>query len=203
MINQGKPVRVGVVKAHRKTVGKGVENVYPLIGHQPRAWVERLMMIKVPMWIVGLHVHVHECFSSLGKFEGHQNHKYSDPSLLLLLQSSSRGVANPTTTNTHFMPFGGGPRLCAGSELAKLEMAVFIHHLVLNFSWSLAASDQAYAFPFVDFPKASPLQSTASRKLIHRIPKTMSLIEMRGNNDLDFVFIFFLGFFKGLLEETV
>lgn len=60
------------------------------------------------------------------------------------------------------MPFGGGPRLCAGSELAKLEMALFIHHLVLKFHWALPESDpvppdQAYAFPFVDFPRGLPM----------------------------------------------
>ncbi|XP_057820740.2 cholesterol 22-monohydroxylase CYP90B52 isoform X2 [Cryptomeria japonica] len=35
--------------------------------------------------------------------------------------------------STYFTPFGGGPRLCSGLELAKLEMAVFLHHLVLNY----------------------------------------------------------------------
>ncbi|RYQ80231.1 hypothetical protein Ahy_Scaffold1g106775 isoform E [Arachis hypogaea] len=62
-----------------------------------------------------------------------------------------------TTTNNLFLPFGGGPRLCAGSELAKLEMAVFIHHLVLNYQWELADSDQPYVYPFLDFPKGLPI----------------------------------------------
>jgi steroid 22-alpha-hydroxylase len=61
-------------------------------------------------------------------------------------------------TGNNFLPFGGGPRLCAGSELAKLEMAVFIHHLVLNYHWELADMDQAFAFPFVDFPKGLPIR---------------------------------------------
>ncbi|KAL3630304.1 hypothetical protein CASFOL_023288 [Castilleja foliolosa] len=69
-------------------------------------------------------------------------------------QGNTRGASNPSN---QFMPFGGGPRLCAGSELAKLEMAVFIHHLVLNFDWALAEPDQAFAFPFVDFPKGLPI----------------------------------------------
>ncbi|XP_052198170.1 cholesterol 22-monohydroxylase CYP90B51 [Diospyros lotus] len=68
--------------------------------------------------------------------------------------SSSSGA----TVNNNYMPFGGGPRLCAGSELAKLEMALFIHHLVLNFRWELADADQAFAFPFVDFPKGLPVK---------------------------------------------
>lgn len=53
----------------------------------------------------------------------------------------------------NFMAYGGGPRLCAGSELAKLELAVFLHHLVLRFRWDLAEPDQAFALPFLDFPR--------------------------------------------------
>ncbi|KAG9139623.1 hypothetical protein Leryth_018257 [Lithospermum erythrorhizon] len=79
----------------------------------------------------------------------HQNHN-ATPSL-------SSGSAS-TSCNNNFMPFGGGPRFCAGSELAKLEMAVFIHHLVLNYHWKLADEDQAFAFPFVDFPKGLPVR---------------------------------------------
>ncbi|KAK1323424.1 Cytochrome P450 90B1 [Acorus calamus] len=58
----------------------------------------------------------------------------------------------------NFVPFGGGPRLCAGSELAKLEMAVFVHHLVLKYDWELAEPDHPFAFPFVDFPKGLPIR---------------------------------------------
>lgn len=61
-------------------------------------------------------------------------------------------------SSMNFMAFGGGPRLCAGSELAKLEMAVFLHHLVLGYDWELADTDQAFAFPFVDFPKGLPIK---------------------------------------------
>ncbi|XP_073141127.1 cholesterol 22-monohydroxylase CYP90B51 isoform X1 [Henckelia pumila] len=75
-------------------------------------------------------------------------------------QSDPRGESSnsSTTKNNSFMPFGGGPRLCAGSELAKLQMALFIHHLVLRFRWILAEPDHAVAFPFVDFPKGLPIR---------------------------------------------
>ena len=68
--------------------------------------------------------------------------------------SSSLGV----TMSNNFMSFWGGPRLCAGSKLAKQEMATFIHHLVLDFQWYLADTDEAFAFPFVDFPKGLPIR---------------------------------------------
>eukprot|EP01018_Ginkgo_biloba_P022148 Gb_30635 [translate_table: standard] len=31
------------------------------------------------------------------------------------------------------MPFGGGPRLCPGAQLAILEVALFLHHFVTRF----------------------------------------------------------------------
>jgi steroid 22-alpha-hydroxylase len=68
----------------------------------------------------------------------------------------SRSHLGATTPN--FMPYGGGPRLCAGFELAKLEIAVFLHHLVLNYRWELAEPDEAIAYPFVDFQKGLPIK---------------------------------------------
>lgn len=73
-----------------------------------------------------------------------------------------KGSASGVAQNSNFMPYGGGTRLCAGSELAKLEMAIFLHHLVLNFRWELAEPDQAFVYPFVDFPKGLPIR-------VHRI----------------------------------
>ncbi|KAJ6800170.1 cytochrome P450 90B2-like [Iris pallida] len=69
--------------------------------------------------------------------------------------------SSSSTSTNYFTPYGGGPRLCAGSELAKLEMAVFLHHLVLNYQWELAEDDQAWAYPFIDFPKGLPIRVRA------------------------------------------
>ncbi|XP_076936496.1 ent-kaurenoic acid oxidase 1-like isoform X1 [Bidens hawaiensis] len=32
-----------------------------------------------------------------------------------------------------FLPFGAGTRLCPGNDLAKLEIAIFLHHFLLNY----------------------------------------------------------------------
>lgn len=37
-----------------------------------------------------------------------------------------------TGTKT-FMGFGGGVRLCAGADFAKVHLAVYIHYLVTNY----------------------------------------------------------------------
>ncbi|WJX89844.1 hypothetical protein P8452_71809 [Trifolium repens] len=73
-------------------------------------------------------------------------------------QGNSKSGNCANTTSNNFMPFGGGPRLCAGSELAKLEMAVFIHHIILNYNWNLVDVDQPVVYPFVDFPKGLPIR---------------------------------------------
>uniref|UniRef100_A0A0D9VRH9 Cytochrome P450 90B1 n=1 Tax=Leersia perrieri TaxID=77586 RepID=A0A0D9VRH9_9ORYZ len=87
---------------------------------------------------------------------------YEDPQRFNPWRWKSNGSSGGVAQSSSFMPYGGGTRLCAGSELAKLEMAVFLHHLVLNFRWELAEPDQAFVFPFVDFPKGLPIR-------VHRI----------------------------------
>ncbi|XP_022133522.1 cytochrome P450 724B1 [Momordica charantia] len=50
-------------------------------------------------------------------------------------------------------PFGGGPRLCPGVELAKLEISFFLHHLVLNYRWKTRADECPLAYPYVQFKR--------------------------------------------------
>ncbi|KAI4386963.1 hypothetical protein MLD38_004835 [Melastoma candidum] len=51
-----------------------------------------------------------------------------------------------------FTPFGGAQRLCLGLDLARLEAAVFLHHLVAQFSW-VAEPDTVANFPTVRMNK--------------------------------------------------
>ena len=53
-------------------------------------------------------------------------------SLFALLQGLDQ-----TSSGRKFAPFGGGLRLCPGSELGKVEAAFFLHHLVLQYGWRL------------------------------------------------------------------
>ncbi|PIA58356.1 hypothetical protein AQUCO_00500345v1 [Aquilegia coerulea] len=61
-------------------------------------------------------------------------------------------------TAKKFTPFGGGPRFCPGSELAKVETAFFLYHLVLNYRWKAEGPDQSMAYPYVEFPRGLPLK---------------------------------------------
>ncbi|KAK1291465.1 hypothetical protein QJS10_CPB17g00337 [Acorus calamus] len=62
------------------------------------------------------------------------------------------------TTCKKFTPFGGGPRFCPGSELAKVETAFFLHHLVLNFRWRTEGVDDPMAYPYVEFQRGLSLK---------------------------------------------
>ncbi|KAJ8567924.1 hypothetical protein K7X08_020646 [Anisodus acutangulus] len=48
-------------------------------------------------------------------------------------------------------PFGGGSRCCPGFEIAKVEVAFFLHHLVQNYRWDVEEGEQPIAYPYVEF----------------------------------------------------
>ncbi|KAJ0984110.1 hypothetical protein J5N97_002466 [Dioscorea zingiberensis] len=59
-----------------------------------------------------------------------------------------------------FTPFGGGARLCPGYELARVEISVFLHHLVTRFRWEVAEKDRLVFFPTTRTLKGYPINNT-------------------------------------------
>ncbi|KAG9444367.1 hypothetical protein H6P81_015707 [Aristolochia fimbriata] len=52
-----------------------------------------------------------------------------------------------------FLGFGSGPRMCPGINLAKLEICVFIHHLVCRYQWKPLEQDDTIYPTLVRMPK--------------------------------------------------
>ncbi|CAH8386707.1 unnamed protein product [Eruca vesicaria subsp. sativa] len=74
----------------------------------------------------------------------HHNPKYfSNPEVF----DPSRFELNPKP-NT-FMPFGSGVHACPGNELAKLQILIFLHHLVSKFRWEVVGGEEGIEYgPF-------------------------------------------------------
>ncbi|KAL5582599.1 hypothetical protein UlMin_015041 [Ulmus minor] len=51
-----------------------------------------------------------------------------------------------------FLPFGGGPRVCAGYQLAKLTILIYVHFVVTRYDWSLLYPDEAITMDPLPFP---------------------------------------------------
>ncbi|GMH26598.1 hypothetical protein Nepgr_028441 [Nepenthes gracilis] len=58
----------------------------------------------------------------------------------------------------NFMAFGGGVRLCAGADFAKLQMAIFLHHLVTRYRWRKIAGGDISRRPGLVFPRGLHIQ---------------------------------------------
>ncbi|XP_073270390.1 abscisic acid 8'-hydroxylase 2-like [Primulina huaijiensis] len=58
----------------------------------------------------------------------------------------------PSRPNT-YMPFGHGVHSCPGSELAKLEMLILLHHLTTTYRWKVIGEDDAIQYDPFPVPK--------------------------------------------------
>lgn len=61
-----------------------------------------------------------------------------------------------TVNSNIYTPFGGGQRLCPGLELSRLEIAIFLHHLVTTYRW-VAEDDDIICFPVVRMKRKLPI----------------------------------------------
>lgn len=68
----------------------------------------------------------------------------------------------PPKPNT-FLPFGNGAHSCPGSELAKLEMLILIHHLTTKYRWDILGSENGIQYGPFPVPKQG-LPIKVSRK---------------------------------------
>ncbi|KAI9102112.1 hypothetical protein K1719_023622 [Acacia pycnantha] len=69
-------------------------------------------------------------------------------------QSNSEAGGGPGNV---YMPFGGGPRMCPGFELARVVVSVFLHRFVTRFSWVVAEEDKLVFFPTTRTQKKYPI----------------------------------------------
>ncbi|KAI6697198.1 hypothetical protein NL676_017317 [Syzygium grande] len=51
-----------------------------------------------------------------------------------------------------YVAFGGGPRVCAGSQLARMNILVLMHHVVTRYDWSLIHLDEPITVDPLPFP---------------------------------------------------
>ncbi|KAL8549186.1 hypothetical protein ACS0TY_008150 [Phlomoides rotata] len=64
----------------------------------------------------------------------------------------------PPKPNT-FMPFGNGTHSCPGSELARLEMLILLHHLTTTYRWKVIGDEDAIQYsPFIVPKGGLPIQ---------------------------------------------
>ncbi|RZC70809.1 hypothetical protein C5167_033980 [Papaver somniferum] len=68
----------------------------------------------------------------------HKNAKYfSEPEKFDPTRFEGNGPAPYT-----YIPFGGGPRMCPGKEYARLEILVFMYHVVRRYKWEKILPDE-------------------------------------------------------------
>ncbi|KAI3859600.1 hypothetical protein MKX03_007619 [Papaver bracteatum] len=74
-------------------------------------------------------------------WSAHSTHKnaeyFSEPEIFDPTRFEGNGPAPYT-----YVPFGGGPRMCPGKEYARLEILVFMYHIVRRYKWEKILPDE-------------------------------------------------------------
>ncbi|KAH7837363.1 hypothetical protein Vadar_012991 [Vaccinium darrowii] len=79
----------------------------------------------------------------------HRNHeRFPEPQKFDPSRFEGSGPAPYT-----FVPFGGGSRMCPGQEFARLEILVFMHHLVKRFMWEKMIPDEKFVYAPMPTPE--------------------------------------------------
>nr|XP_043614090.1 abietadienol/abietadienal oxidase [Erigeron canadensis] len=63
-------------------------------------------------------------------------------------------------TSPFYSPFGGGARLCPGAELARLQIAFFLHYFVTCYRWRQVKEDNMSFFPSARLVNGFPIHLT-------------------------------------------
>jgi len=105
-------------------------------------------------------------FMVIGQLFWHVGHSHMSPEFFLNPKtfdpSRFGGTGPPPFT---YVAFGGDPHSCIGSEYARTEMVVFLHHLVLNYEWSMVDPNEAIETdPFPIFQKGLHLKIHKKKK---------------------------------------
>lgn len=53
---------------------------------------------------------------------------------------------NESVKSGAYQVFGGGSRTCAGNKLARIQLAILLHHLSVGYKWELLNSDAGFVF---------------------------------------------------------
>ncbi|KAL6643923.1 hypothetical protein ACP70R_018689 [Stipagrostis hirtigluma subsp. patula] len=81
---------------------------------------------------------------------------YEDPTIFNPLRW--KNISEPVRGSKDFVAFGSGLRFCVGADLAKLEIAIFLHKLVTKYRWKVISGGNMVFSPELGFPEGFEVQ---------------------------------------------
>ncbi|TQE09048.1 hypothetical protein C1H46_005431 [Malus baccata] len=90
---------------------------------------------------------------------------------------------NLTPKALSFLPFGAGSHLCPGNDLAKLEIAIFLHHFLLNYKMERANA----GCPLMYLPHTRPKDNCVAKIKKSQEPRGVSADQQLASSESESV----------------